>query len=96
MTTGRLRRRLALAFALVAAVTAAALAGSSYFLVREARLRDSVDAAVERTRVNLTVAPSLLRDGPDALLAAYERRGDFVTVGRRGRETFSSSLSVGP
>jgi signal transduction histidine kinase len=92
---GRLRRRLTLAFMLVAGLTAAAVAGSSYLLVREARLRDSVDAAVERARVNLTLAPDLLEQGPEPLLAAYERRGGFITVGRTGARTFSSSLSVG-
>ena len=52
----RLRRRLAVAFALVAGLTAGALAVSSYFLVREARLRDSVDTAVQQTRFNLELA----------------------------------------
>ena len=94
---GRLRRRLTVAFALVAAMTAAALAAGSYFVVREARLRDSVDAAVEQTRFNLTLAPELLASGgTDELLAAYERRGAFITVGRAGARTFSSSISVGP
>jgi signal transduction histidine kinase len=92
---GRLRRRLTFAFMLVAGLTAAALAGSSYLLVRETRLRDSVDSAVERARVNLIVAPELLERGPEPLLAAYERRGGFITVGRTGSRTFSSSLSVG-
>ncbi len=80
---------------LVAGLTAAAVAGSSYLLVREARLHDSVDGAVERARVNLTLALELLERGPEPLLAAYERRGGFVTVGRTGSGTFSSSLSVG-
>jgi signal transduction histidine kinase len=92
---GRIRRRLTLAFMLVAALTAASVAGSSYLLVREARLGDSVDAGLERARVNLTLAPGLLREGQVRLLAAYERRGGFITVGRTGTRTFSSSLSVG-
>jgi signal transduction histidine kinase len=92
---GRLRRRLTLAFMLVAALTAAAVAGSSYLLVREARLRDSVDGALDRARVNLTLAPDLVKEGPEPLLAAYERRGGFITVGRTGTRAFSSSLSVG-
>ena len=94
---GRLRRRLTFAFMLVAALTAAALALSSYFVVREDRLGDSVEAAVEQARVNLTLAPGLLeRRNPKRLLEAYERRGDFVTVGRGGGASFSSSLSIGP
>jgi signal transduction histidine kinase len=91
----RLRRRLAIAFALVAGLTAGALAVSSYFLVRETRLRDSVDAAVQQTRFNLELARELPPDSDsEELLAAYERRGDFETAGRLGERDFSSSLSV--
>jgi signal transduction histidine kinase len=91
----RLRRRLAIAFALVAALTAGALAASAYFLVRETRLRDSVDTAVRQTEFNLELARELA-PGTDAeeLLAAYERRGDFETAGRLNGRGFSSSLSV--
>jgi two-component system sensor histidine kinase MtrB len=49
----RLRRRLTIAFVLVAAIAAGALAGGSFLLVREARLRDSKDRAVEQTERNL-------------------------------------------
>ena len=91
----RLRRRLTIAFALVAALTAGALAASSYFLVREARLRDSVDASVQQTRFNLDLARDLTPDaGAEELLDAYERRGGFETAGRLGERDFSSSLSV--
>jgi signal transduction histidine kinase len=95
---GRLRRRLAVAFVLAAGLSAAALAGGSYLLVREARLADSVDRALEQTRFNFVLADETLRGGAadtEELLAAYERRGSFLTVGRRGARTFSSSLSVG-
>ena len=91
----RLRRRLAIAFALVAALTAGALAASAYFLVRETRLRDSVETAVRQTEFNLELAREL-EPAADAeeLLAAYERRGDFETAGRLDGRGFSSSLSV--
>jgi signal transduction histidine kinase len=95
---GRLRRRLAVAFVLAAGLSAAALAGGSYLLVREARLADSVDRALEQTRFNVVLADEALGGGSastEDLLAAYERRGSFLTVGRRGARTFSSSLSVG-
>jgi two-component system, OmpR family, sensor histidine kinase MtrB len=96
---GRLRRRLTLAFTLAAGLSAAALGAGSYVLVREARLSDSVDRALEQSTFNLVLANELLADGagPDAtdeLLAAYERRGAFEVVGRTGERTFSTSLSV--
>jgi signal transduction histidine kinase len=99
--TGRLRRRLTVAFMLVAGLSAAVLAASSYLIVREARLSDSVDRALEQGRFNLVLAGETLGRNPtptqtNELLAAYERRGTFVTVGRSGTRTFSSSLSLGP
>jgi two-component system sensor histidine kinase MtrB len=100
--TGRLRRRLTIAFALVAAAAAAALAAGSYLLVREARLDDSVDRAVEQSQFNLELADDVLGGaddpaaGVDELLPALERRGDFVVVGRgEGVRPFSTSLSLG-
>jgi signal transduction histidine kinase len=95
---GRLRRRLAVSFALVAGVSAAVLAVGSYVLVRESRLDDSVDRALEQGRFNLVLADETLKARPaatDELLEAYERRGTFITVGERGTRRFSSSLSLG-
>jgi signal transduction histidine kinase len=98
--TGRLRRRLTVAFMLVAGLAAAVLAVSSYFIVREARLSDSLDRALEQGRFNLVLAGETLDPNPTAaetseLLDAYERRATFETVGRAGTRTFSSSLSLG-
>jgi two-component system sensor histidine kinase MtrB len=98
--TGRLRRRLTIAFLLVAGLSAAALAAASYAIVREARLSDSVDRALEQSRFNLVFANETLSSDPgqqeiDQLLAAYERRGGFETVGIAGGQRFSSSVSVG-
>jgi signal transduction histidine kinase len=93
---GRLRRRLTLAFMLVAGISAAALAAGSFLVVRQARLDDSVDRALEQTRFNLLLAADVLpEEGSEGLLEAYERRGAFETVGRDGGRTFASSLSVG-
>jgi len=89
-----MRRRLTVAFALVAAVTAVALAVGSYALVRETRLDDSTSRALDQARFNLVLAREV-DDDPDDLLAALERRGLFDTVGVSGRETFSSSVSLG-
>jgi signal transduction histidine kinase len=97
---GRLRRRLTIAFLLVAGLSAAALAVASYAIVREARLSDSVDRSLEQGRFNLVLANETLSADPssqeiDQLLAAYERRGGFETVGTTGSQRFSSSVSVG-
>jgi two-component system sensor histidine kinase MtrB len=97
---GRLRRRLMFAFALVAGLSAAILAVSSYLIVREARLSDSVDRALEQGRFNLVLAGDSLGAHPtptqtSALLDAYERRGAFSVVGRTDGRSFSSSLSLG-
>jgi two-component system sensor histidine kinase MtrB len=93
---GRLRRRLTLAFMLVAGISAAALAGGSYLVVRQARLDDSLDRSLEQARLNLVVGAELLPDeGPPAVLDAYARRGSFATVLVADGQDFPSSLSVG-
>jgi two-component system sensor histidine kinase MtrB len=93
---GRLRRRLTLAFALAAGIAAAALAVGSFLLVREARLADAQDRALEQTRFNLVLATEVLpADGPEALLEAYERRGSFETVLLAGGDAYPSSLTLG-
>ena len=96
---GSLRRRLTIAFLLVAGLSAAALAVASYAIVREARLSDSVDRSVEQSRFNLVLANETLTPNPstheiDQLLAAYERRGGFETVGAAGQRRFSSTVSL--
>ncbi len=98
--TGRLRRRLTVAFTLVAGVAALALASGSYWIVRETRLDDSVERATDQTRFNLELAAQVLgertdRESADELLSALATRGDFATVGRTGETSFSSSVSVG-
>jgi two-component system sensor histidine kinase MtrB len=83
---------------LAAGLSAAALAAGSYFVVRHNLLADSVDSATTQARRNLEIAPTYLRqrNGPDTLLAAYERRGDFETVGiERGRPFSSIAISLG-
>jgi signal transduction histidine kinase len=99
--TGRLRRRLTIAFTLVAGVSALALAAGSYWIVRETRLDDSVERALDQSRFNLELASSVLEGGTgraatDELLAALSTRGDFETVGVTDGTSFSSSVSLGP
>jgi two-component system sensor histidine kinase MtrB len=90
-----MRRRLTLAFALTAGIAALALAAGSYFLVREARLTDSQEQALEQSRFNLVLAAEVLpSDGPEALLEAYERRGSFETVLLVDGESLASSLAL--
>jgi signal transduction histidine kinase len=93
---GRLRRRLVLAFALSAGLAAAALAAGSFLIVRDARLDESRDRALEQSRFNLVLASEVLpAEGPEGLLDAYARRGGFETVLLVDGQAFPSSLSVG-
>jgi two-component system sensor histidine kinase MtrB len=94
VSPGRLRRRLTVAFALVGGLSALALAVGSYAVVRETRLDDSAEQALEQARFNLLLAREVISEDDD-LLAALERRGRFTTVGVRDGETFSSSVSLG-
>jgi two-component system sensor histidine kinase MtrB len=97
---GRLRRRLAITFALVAAIATGALALGTYLVVRESRLDDSVDSALAQARTNLVLAGAVL-GGSSAtqdvagLLELYGRRSGFETVALNAGEEFSTSFSVG-
>jgi two-component system sensor histidine kinase MtrB len=91
---GGLRRRLTIAFMLAVGLSAAALAAGSYFVVRHNLLADSVDSASVQARRNLEIAPTYLKQGPGALLAAYQRSGDFGTAGIERGRTFSSKFDV--
>jgi hypothetical protein len=94
ISPGGLRRRLTIAFALAVGASAAALALGSYFVVRHNLLTDSVNSSVKQARRNLVIAPGYLNRSPDALLRAYQRRGDFDTVGVYRDRPFNSSFSV--
>ena len=95
----RLRRRLTIAFLLVAGLSAAALAVASYAIVREARLSDSVDRSVEQSRFNLVrqrdahAEPERAGDPASCWprTSAPRRLRDRRT--RPGRARFSSSVS---
>jgi len=96
IATGGLRRRLTITFALAVGVSAAALGGGSYFLVRHNLLADSVDSSVTQTRRNLEVARALAFKprGTADLVRAYRGRGDFKTVVARHGLVFVSSTDV--
>jgi two-component system sensor histidine kinase MtrB len=97
---GRLRRRLAITFALVAAIATGALALGTYLVVRESRLDDSVSSALAQARTNLVLAGAILGgssgiEDVDGLLDFYGRRAGFETVARVGEgPPFSSGFSA--
>jgi signal transduction histidine kinase len=96
--TGRLRRRLTIAFVLVAGISAGALAAGSYVLVREARLRDSLERAQSEARFDLSLARAvdLVPGGPGAplnvqpLLKSYENKGVHAVIVAPGQHAASN------
>ena len=87
-----IRRRLAVAFVLVAGLLTGALALGSFLLVQQERQSESVSAALRQARANLAVAD---RAGTRAdLLASYAVIGGFSTAGVLHGTAFSSSPFV--
>ena len=94
----RVRRRLAIAFVLVAGISAGALALGSFLLVREARLAESRDRAEDQTRFDLLLAQrSVPLDEPKAqeLLTSFEKT-DLHVILVRGRLATPSNTSFDP
>jgi two-component system, OmpR family, sensor histidine kinase MtrB len=94
----RLRRRLTVAFVVVAAVSAGVLAAGSYLLVQQGRLRDSANRSVSQARLNLIFAGDNLPEHPSrrevaAVLDAFVG-GGFETVLVVGTRQFPSVPSV--
>jgi signal transduction histidine kinase len=81
-----LRRRLVIAFVLVAAVSAGILAVASYLLVRQARLQGSLNASEVQARQDLNLAanfcPAANIPCPEAagFVGAYEQRGTHAVL----------------
>jgi two-component system sensor histidine kinase MtrB len=97
---GRLRRRLTIAFMLAAGLSAAALAVSSYLIVRDSRLDDSLDRSLEQARATLVLSATILAGSSDPasaeeLIGALERRAGFDAVVIAEGEAVSTSLSLG-
>ena len=90
----RLRWRLTVAFVLVAGVLSAALAATTFLVVREARLRDSLDRAERETRFGLRLAVDL-GGGADLqpFVTSFEQRDVHAIAIDDGRR-FVSSPSV--
>jgi signal transduction histidine kinase len=91
---GRLRRRLTIAFVLVAGVAAGALAIGSFLLVQRARLQDSLQRAEADVRFQLVVAEQFIplnAERRSALLASFEQTGHHVVLSEGGATTSSNS-----
>jgi signal transduction histidine kinase len=96
--TGRLRRRLTIAFILVAGIASGALALGSFLLVRQARLADSLEAAKDEARFDLVLAqqfPLQTDRGIEDLLSSFrQNRVNVVLV--EGQTTRPSNPSFAP
>ena len=80
---GRLRRRLTIAFVLVAGVSAGVLAGGSYLLLRQARYDASLHAAAADARYQLVLAGQFLpltEQRRAELLTSFEGSGRHVVL----------------
>ncbi|MBX7267116.1 HAMP domain-containing histidine kinase [Micromonospora sp. Llam7] len=80
---GRLRRRLTIAFVLVAGISAGALAGGSYLLLRQARYDASLHAAAADARYRLVLAGQFLpltEQRRTELLTSFEASGQHVVL----------------
>jgi signal transduction histidine kinase len=100
VTAGKIRRRLAVTYAVVAAIATGTLALGTYLVVSSSRLDDSVDSAIAQARTNLVLAGTVLggsaaSEDVTELLEFYARRPEFETVALADREVFSSRFSFG-
>jgi two-component system sensor histidine kinase MtrB len=91
--------RVALTFAGSIALTALALALAAYYLTKNAQDDRALTEALDQSRQNLTVADAMLPAVPDAsdyeaLMPAFQIRGDFDTLVETGSETYRSGPDV--
>ena len=101
---GRLRPRLTVTFALVAAVTAVTVAVASFVVVRELRLRRATDEAIAQGEFNLAFATDALSGAAGAdgapgggvagVLQGLQRRGGFEIVAVADGRSFQTSVSL--
>src|SRR5215207_1799642 len=95
---GRLRRRLTIAFVLVAGVSAGALAAGSFLLVQQARLAESLARAESDARFQLVVAQQFVPLNAEKgaqLLASFEQTGHHVVL-VNGRVAVASNSAFDP
>jgi signal transduction histidine kinase len=93
---GGLRRRLVVAFVLVATVSAGALAVASYLLVREARLDGSLTASAAEAREDLNLAATITYQAAGDFVRAYEQRGTHAVLIFPGGRKVTSDDQVNP
>ncbi|MCW3817387.1 HAMP domain-containing histidine kinase [Micromonospora sp. DR5-3] len=96
---GRLRRRLVVAFVLVAGVSAGALAGGSYLMLRQARFDGSLQRAAADARYQLVLAAQFLplTDARQAdLLASFEQSGRHVLLVAGGTQVSNPRYAPTP
>lgn len=91
--------RVAFAFAAAVALTAVALALAAYYLNKDAQDDRALNEALDQSRQNLSIADAMLpvQPGPadfEALMPAFQIRGDFDTLVETGSETYRSGLDV--
>lgn len=91
-----LRRRLVIAFVLVAAVSAGALAVASYLLVRQARLQGSLSASAAQAREDLNLAATITYPEAAGFVQAYEQRGTHAVLIFPAGHTVASDPRVNP
>jgi signal transduction histidine kinase len=93
-----LRRRLVIAFVLVAAVSAGTLAVASYLLVRQARLQGSLTASQIQARedLNLAATPPITYPEAAGFIGAYEQRGAHAVLIFPGDRRVASDPQVNP
>src|SRR5215467_8907359 len=101
MRRGGFRRRLTIAFVLVAAVSSGSLAVGSFLLVRQARLSDLLHAKASEVTADLKLAHGLeptqqaLSPGPNGFVQAYGPSTPTVLL-FPGRAQVSSDPRVNP
>src|SRR2546429_699434 len=93
---GGLRRRLVVAFVLVATVSAGALAVASYLLVRDARLDGSLAASAAAAREDLNLANTITYQAAGDFVRAYEQRGTHAVLIFPGDRKVVSNPQVNP
>jgi len=93
---GGLRRRLVIAFVLVAAVSAGVLAVASYLLVQQARLQGSLSASSAQAREDLNLAATITYPLASDFVNAYEQRGTHAVLVFPGGRRVPSDTEVNP
>jgi two-component system, OmpR family, sensor histidine kinase MtrB len=93
---GGLRRRLVVAFVLVAAISAGSLAIASFLLVRQARLQGPLNARAAEARQDLILATAIRFPEASGFVAAYEQPGTHAVLVFPHSRTVPSNPQVNP